>query len=82
MVSSQPDQPAPPGTKLYFAPSSLEGVWKRDAEAEAIISNATIKIAMRLEDDDVTFALLKSAAGDAKVQVAGFLTRDQGKRTP
>lgn len=68
MVSSQPDQPGPPGTKLYFAPASLEGVWKRDAEA--IISNTTIKIAMRLEDEEVTSALFKSAADDAKVKSA------------
>ncbi len=64
------------GIGLIFAGQDFAGFKRADEnEAMQIISNTTIKIAMRLEDADVTFALFKSAAGDAKVsQVAGFST--------
>lgn len=64
------------GIGLVFAGQDFAGFKRADEnEAKQIISNTTIKIAMRMEDAEDTFNLFKTAAGDAKVsQVAGFST--------
>ncbi len=64
------------GISLTFAGQDFAGFKRADEnEARQIISNTTIKVAMRMEDAEDTFGLFKTAAGDAKVsQVAGFST--------